>query len=132
MECGLLPLNQSGMRFADAIGYHDFEGQVIDLAEKARIQQSLGSHNALILRNHGLLTCGPTIAEGFHLMRVLERSCQVQIDAMAAQTPLVMPPKAIIEKTAHLFKRNVRRPYGVLEWHAHLRKLDKIDSSFRN
>lgn len=52
-------------------------------------------------------------------MRYVERSCQDQIDAMAAQTPLVFPPKAVLEKAAHLFNRNVRRPYGILEWYAH-------------
>lgn len=132
MECGLLPLNQTGMRFWNATGYHDYEGPVVDLDERARLQKSLGQHNALILRNHGLLTCGPTIAEAFYLMRALERSCQIQIDAMASQTPLRLPSDEVLAKTAHLFDRSVRRAYGMKEWPALLRKLDKIDSSFRH
>lgn len=132
MECGLIPVNQTGMRFWNAIGYHDYEGPVIDLGERARIQASLGEHNALILRNHGMLTCGPTIAEAFYLMRALERSCQMQIDAMSCQTPLRLPSDEVLAKTAKLFDRSTRRPYGLMEWPALLRKLDKIDDSYRN
>jgi ribulose-5-phosphate 4-epimerase/fuculose-1-phosphate aldolase len=132
LECGLLPLNQTGLRFANsALSYHEFEGPVVTLDERQRMQGNLGTNNAMVLRNHGLLTCGVTIAEAFYLMRALERSCQVQLDAMACQSPLHLPSAEVIGITAHQFSRSTRRAYGVLEWPALLRRLDKIDPSFR-
>ena len=73
LEEGLLPLTQKSMRFYNRIGYHDYEGVADDLDERTRIVASLGKHNALILRNHGLLTCGPSIPEAFNLIYQLER-----------------------------------------------------------
>ena len=64
MKCGLLPLSQTSIRFDGHIGYHDFEGPAVDLDERERIVSDLGPHNALIMRNHGLLTCGPTVPAG--------------------------------------------------------------------
>ena len=60
MQCGLLPLTQTGMRFVGHLGYHAYEGPAIDLAERERLVRDLGEHNAMILDNHGLLTCGPS------------------------------------------------------------------------
>ena len=64
MNCGLLPLSQTSIRFHNHIGYHDFEGPAVDLDERERIVSDLGEHNALIMRNHGLLTCGPSVPAG--------------------------------------------------------------------
>jgi len=86
--------------------------------------RDLGTHNAMILRSHGLLTCGPSIPEAFNTMYQLELSCRTQVDAMAARTELVVPSKETLEKTAHLYQPGTRRPYGVLEWPAMLRQLD--------
>src|SRR5215510_6967217 len=83
LEEGLLPLTQKSMRFYNRIGYHDYEGVADDLDERTRIVASLGTHNALILRNHGLITCGKTVAQAFLLMRNLEKSCKAQIAAMS-------------------------------------------------
>ena len=124
MQCGLLPLSQTAIRFAGHIGYHDYEGPAIDLAEQARLVHDLGGHNALILRSHGLLTCGPSIPEAFNTMYQLELACRVQVDAMAARTELLSPSRDVLEKTAHLYQPGVRRPYGILEWPAMLRQLD--------
>jgi ribulose-5-phosphate 4-epimerase/fuculose-1-phosphate aldolase len=78
----------------------------------------------MILRNHGLLTCGATIQQGFNTMYQLELSCRAQVDVMAARTELVLPPRETLEKTAHLYQPGTRRPYGVLEWPAMLRLLE--------
>jgi ribulose-5-phosphate 4-epimerase/fuculose-1-phosphate aldolase len=78
----------------------------------------------MILRNHGLLTCGPTIQQAFNTMYQLELSCRTQVDAMAARTELVLPQKSVLDKTAHLYQPGTRRPYGVLEWPAMLRLLE--------
>jgi ribulose-5-phosphate 4-epimerase/fuculose-1-phosphate aldolase len=123
MQCGLLPLTQTGIRFVGHLGYHDYEGPAIDLAERERVVRDLGSHPALVLRNHGLLTCGPSAGEAFNLMYNLELACRAQVDAMAARADLVLPAADVLEKTAHLYQPGARRPYGVLEWHAMLRLL---------
>src|SRR2546430_10651782 len=124
MQCGLLPISQTSIRFEGHIGYHDYEGPAVDLGEQARLVRDLGSHNAMILRSHGLLTCGPSIPEAFNTMYQLELACRTQVDAMAARTDLVVPSKQTLEKTAHLYQPGTRRPYGVLEWPAMLRLLE--------
>ena len=123
MKGGLLPLTQTSIRFVGHIGYHDYEGPATDLAERERLVRDLGPHDAMVLRNHGLLTCGATIPQAFNAMYQLEMSCRAQVDAMAARTDLLIPPKEILEKTAHLYQPETRRPYGVLEWPAMLRLL---------
>ncbi|MBC4016179.1 class II aldolase/adducin family protein [Siccirubricoccus deserti] len=124
MKCGLLPLTQTTMRFVGHLGYHDYEGPAVDLAERERIVADLGPHDAMIMRNHGLLTCGATVQQAFNTLYQLEMACRAQVDAMAARTELVMPSAEILEKTAHLYQPGTRRPYGVLEWHAMLRLLE--------
>src|SRR6266480_2758796 len=127
MKCGLLPLSQTAIRFVGHLGYHDYEGPAVDLDERERIVKDLGSHDALIMRNHGLLTCGVTIQQAFNTMYQLELSCRSQVDAMAARTELVMPGENVLAHTAHLYQPGTRRPYGVLEWPAMLRLLDAED-----
>jgi ribulose-5-phosphate 4-epimerase/fuculose-1-phosphate aldolase len=124
MKCGLLPLSQTSIRFHGHIGYHDYEGPAVDLDERERIVADLGAHDALIMRNHGLLTCGPTIQQAFNTMYQLEQSCRSQVDAMAARTDLTMPGENVLAHTAHLYQPSTRRPYGVLEWPAMIRLLD--------
>jgi ribulose-5-phosphate 4-epimerase/fuculose-1-phosphate aldolase len=127
MACGLLPLNQTSIRFHGNIGYHDYEGPAINTDERQRIVQSLGQHNALIMRNHGLLTCGPDIPQAFNLLYQLEMSCRAQVDAMAARTELLVPADEILDRTVHLYRPGTRRPYGVLEWPAMIRRLQAED-----
>ena len=123
MKCGLLPLTQTSIRFVGHIGYHDYEGPATDLDERERLVRDLGPHDAMILRSHGLLTCGATIQQAFNTMYQLEMSCRAQVDAMAARTELLMPSEQILAKTAHLYQPGTRRPYGILEWPAMLRLL---------
>ncbi|MCK8783626.1 class II aldolase/adducin family protein [Roseomonas sp. NAR14] len=132
LECGLLPMTQTAMRFAK-ISYHDYQSVAIDLAEQESLVADLGPHNnAMILRNHGLLTTGSTIPEAFNAMHRLELSCKTQLAAMACNSPLVPVPQQIIDKTYDLYQPGVRRPYGVLEWPALLRMLDRRDPSYRD
>jgi len=127
MKCGLLPLSQTAVRFVGHIGYHDYEGPAVDLDERERVVSDLGPHDALIMRNHGLLTCGATIQQAFNTMYQLELSCRSQVDAMAARAELVMPGENVLAHTAHLYQPGTRRPYGVLEWPAMLRLLEAED-----
>jgi len=124
MKCGLLPMSQTSMRFVGHIGYHDYEGPAVNLEERERLVRDLGPHDALILRNHGLLTCGETIQQAFNAMYQLELSCRAQVDVMAARTELMLPPQEVLDHTANMYQPGTRRPYGVLEWHAMLRLLD--------
>ena len=124
MACGLLPLSQTAIRFSGHIGYHDYEGPAIELDERERLVRDLGTHDAPIMRNHGLLACGATIPQAFNTMYQLEMSCRSQVDAMAARTELAMPGENVLAHTAHLYQPGTRRPYGVLEWPAMLRLLE--------
>ena len=124
MKCGLLPLTQTSMRFVGHIGYHDYEGPSTDTEERARLVRDLGLHDAMILRSHGLLTCGATVQQAFNTMYQLELSCRSQVDAMAARTELAVPGENVLAHTAHLYQPGTRRPYGVLEWPAMRRLLD--------
>ncbi|MBK1659640.1 class II aldolase/adducin family protein [Paracraurococcus ruber] len=131
LECGLLPNTQTSMRFAH-VSYHDFSGVVLDLSEQERLVRDLGDNNAMILRNHGLLTVGHTIPEAFNALHRLELSCRTQIAAMSCNSPMIQVPKDVVEKTYMNYQPHVRRPFGVLDWPALLRKLDRIDPSYRD
>jgi len=130
MKCGLLPLAQTSMRFAK-IGYHDYEGVAVNAAEKKSLVRDLGDHAGMILRNHGLLVVGASIPEAFYNIFKLERACQVQVMALSCNTELAMPPKKVVDDSYRMYLPQTRRPFGVLEWPALLKKLDRIDPSFR-
>ncbi len=129
-EHGLLPISQHAMRLTGNVGYHDYEGVAIDLDEQKRLVADLGGKMTLILRNHGLLSCGRTVREAFDYMYYLERACQAQIAALAGGAKLVIPPKAVAEKVALQFNRpGYQEKKG--EWRALLRMLDKTDPSYK-
>ncbi len=131
LECGLLPMTQTAMRFL-RIGYHDYQGVVLDSAEEESLLRDLGQGEALILRNHGLLTVGSTIGEAFNWMHRLELACRSQLAAMATGAAIVAVPAAVLQKTYLNYQPQTRRPYGVMEWPALLRKLDRMDPGFRD
>jgi ribulose-5-phosphate 4-epimerase/fuculose-1-phosphate aldolase len=130
LACGLLPLNQTSMRFLK-IGYHDYEGVVLDLSEQESLCRDLGNNEALILRNHGLLTVGRSIGEAFNWMHRLEVSCRAQLAAMACNAPLNPVSKDVIQATWNQYQPGTRRPYGQMEWPALLRLADRLDPSYR-
>lgn len=131
LKCGLLPLTQTAMRFAD-IAYHDYEGPAIDTGERERLVRDLGDATAMVLRNHGLLALGADIPQAFNTMYWLEMACRAQVDAMACNSELLVPQREVVLRTAHLYKPHVRRPHGILEWPAMLRQLDRRDPSYRD
>ena len=124
LEEGLLPLNQFSLQFHNRVAYHDYEGIALDTDERQRLIADLGDRRVMVLRNHGLLTCGATIQQAFNTMYQLEMSCRAQVDVMAARTELTMPGENVLAHTAHLYQPGTRRPYGVLEWPAMLRLLE--------
>jgi ribulose-5-phosphate 4-epimerase/fuculose-1-phosphate aldolase len=122
---GLLPLNQLSMEFHGEIGIHDYEGIAADdnLDERQRLVRDLGDGHALILRNHGLLTVGRTVAEAFYWMYYLEQACRIQVAAQSTGMPLSIPPDAVVARTARQFSGETDK--GWLPWQALRRKLDR-------
>ena len=129
MEEGLLPLTQKSMRFYNRIAYHDYEGVADYLDERKRLVRDLGKHNALILRNHGLLVCGKNVGGAFFTMRNLEKSCKTQIAAMSTGAKLIKLSPNLMEHAAGQFDSNDGRANG---WPALLTMLDELDPSYRN
>lgn len=132
LECGLLPVSQHAMRFWKSIGYHDYEGIALTPDEATRLVDRLGPHPALILRNHGTMTVGRTVAEAFVLMDTLEKACRTQLAAMAASPGgLKLPPEAVLDHTLAQLTGDWE-PEGVLEWPALLRMLMREEPDFLN
>jgi len=129
MDCGLLPLTQNAMFFS-GVGYHDYEGPAVELEEQKRLVKDLGSHVAMILRNHGLLAVGATIPEAFITMYWLDRACQAQVYAM--NTKLRMPEPETVRLTNERYKPGQRRKIGELEWAGLLRLLERRYPGFRD
>ena len=127
---GLLPLTQHAMRFAGCLAYHDYEGIALDLDEQQRLVRDLGDNDAMILRNHGLLTCGPTVGAAFDLMYYLDCACQAQVGAMAGGAELVVPTEAVARKVAQQFARPGRTAPDT-GWDALVRMLDRTDRTYR-
>ena len=131
LKCGLLPMSQHAARFIDNIGYHDYEGVATNLDERERLQRDLGDNCALILRNHGLLTCGVTVAHAFRLVEKLEKACQAQIDGMAAGTKLTEIDLSVQDDAkVHFAKKEAIS--AERDWAALLRQLDRIDPSYKH
>jgi ribulose-5-phosphate 4-epimerase/fuculose-1-phosphate aldolase len=130
LECGLLPITQTAMRFLK-VRYHTYQGVVLDEIEKASLLEDLGDSEALILRNHGALVVGRTVGEAFNWAHRLELACRTQLAAMATHTPFVQVPGPVLEATWNNYQRGTRRPYGLMEWPALLRKLDRLDPTYR-
>ncbi|WP_430435694.1 class II aldolase/adducin family protein [Oceanibaculum nanhaiense] len=128
---GLLPISQHAMRFHDRISYHDYEGIALDLDERERLVADLGDTYAMILRNHGLLTCGRSVAEAFTIMFYLQKACEAQIAAMSSGAELAMVPPDVAEHAAQQFERGGEKSAS-RPWQALLRTLDREDTSYRD
>ena len=129
---GLLPISQYSLQFYNRIGYHDYEGIALLEEEKPRLVNDLGSHGALILRNHGLLTAHATIPETFAAMYNLERACQVQIAAMSGGARLYPVAEHVRERTAQQCENFGGQETGLPEWIALVRELERTDPDFAN
>jgi ribulose-5-phosphate 4-epimerase/fuculose-1-phosphate aldolase len=130
---GLLPLSFPSMFYTDRLSYHDFEGITIDEDECGRLAESLGSNNCMILRNHGLLTCGVSLPDAFAEMYHLQRACEVQIAAQSSGAKLIFPDISIGRKAAAQHDKLARMgTQNNLLWEAMMRWMDSIDSTYRN
>ncbi len=129
---GLLPISQTSLFPYSSLAYHDYEGVALSDEEKPRLVADLGDKRAMILRNHGLLTIGPSIADAFLMMYLLETACQIQLMAQSTGSELVQVPKPIVEGIQAQAEQATKGLGGSLAWPGLLRKLDRIDASFRD
>jgi ribulose-5-phosphate 4-epimerase/fuculose-1-phosphate aldolase len=129
---GLLPISQQAMFPLASLAYHDYEGLALNEAEKPRLVSDLGDKSYLILRNHGLLTLGKTAAEAFLSMYIFERACRIQILAQSGGGELYQVPDPIVDLTAKQLSAVTVGQGAQLAWPGLLRKLDRIDRSYRD
>ena len=133
-RAGVLPLSQQSIFVLSSLGYHDYEGVALRDEEKPRLVADLGPQNQyLMLRNHGLLTLGATVADAFLNMYLFETVCTIQVRAMAGGTELVPIDPRIIQG-AQAAAKTVTRGVGggALNWPGLLRRLDRADPSYRS
>lgn len=128
---GWLPASQHALRFYGQLAYHDYEGLAFTPAEGERLVAHLADKPAMLLRNHGTLTVGRTVAEGYVLMATLLKACEIQLQAQACGTELVLPKREVAARTAEQLCDGGAIE-GALEWPALLRKLDRLDRSYRD
>jgi ribulose-5-phosphate 4-epimerase/fuculose-1-phosphate aldolase len=138
LECGLLPISMYALGYYERVAYHDFEGPSLDLEERERLAANLGDKHVLVLRNHGLLTCGETVAQAFVRMYRLQRACEVQLAAQATGSKLIVPPTEVCQVSAERsddflvaegskgYSRNPNPEFDAL-----MRLLDQKDPSYR-
>ena len=127
---GLKTMIQDSAIFYNRISYHEWEGMSTDSEECDRLSKSLGENNVMILRNHGLLTCGESISEAFMLMYYLDRACKTQIDAESTGEELIIPTNNIMEYAAGQYD-DPRFKLGKHEWPALIRLLDDKKSIYK-
>src|SRR5215813_6903063 len=128
-RAGLLPISQHSISVLASLAYHDFEGPALRDDEKPRLVADLGDKTSLILRNHGLLTVGETVAEAFVAMYYLETSCAIQVRAQSGGGELIPVPKEVLDDS-YARLQSAQRPgggRGGLVWPGLLRRLDRID-----
>ena len=130
-EGGLLPLSQQSIFVLGSLAYHDYEGVALLDDERPRLVADLGDTYAMILRNHGLLTCGRSVAEAFTIMFYLQKACEAQIAAMSSGAELAMVPPDVAEHAAQQFERGGEKSAS-RPWQALLRTLDREDTSYRD
>ena len=128
---GLLPLSQHSIFVLSSLAYHDYEGVALDEDEKPRLVRDLGDRRFLLLRNHGLLTVGRSVAEAFVAMYFFETSCMIQVRAQSGGPHLNRISDAIVDGAEEQWERVTHGAGGGLAWPALLRKLDRIDAGFR-
>lgn len=129
---GLLPLSQQSLFPLSSLAYHGYEGIALNEDEKPRLVADLGTKNFMILRNHGLLTCGRTIAEAFLFMYLLDSSCRIQLLSQSGSKELVTIPPPILEGISAQVEIVTRGMGADLAFPALLRKLDRIDASYKD
>ena len=133
-QAGVLPISQQSTFVLASLAYHDYEGVAFRPDEGPRLQKDLGTANFLVLRNHGLLTCGPSVADALLAMYTFENACRIQIDALAGQPGmdgLTPVPQAIVDGTAQAMRVQTGGLAGAFVWPTMLRQLEKQGAGYR-
>ncbi|MBK9520339.1 MAG: class II aldolase/adducin family protein [Rhodocyclaceae bacterium] len=129
-KCGVLPISQQSTFILASLAYHDYEGIAVRADERPRLQKDLGGNTFLMLRNHGLLTVGSTVAEAFLAMYFFETTCQIQITAQAAGDLIEVNP-AIISGVREAMHKTSDGVGAQIAWPALIRKLDRVDQTYK-
>lgn len=127
---GILPLSQQSIFVLSSLAYHDYEGVALNAEEKPRLQANLGRANNLVLRNHGLLTCGKTVADAFLTMYTLQRCCEIQVRAQAQNAELIPIPQSILDGAKASMKKATNGAGAGIAWPALLRKLQRVNPGY--
>jgi ribulose-5-phosphate 4-epimerase/fuculose-1-phosphate aldolase len=131
---GVLPISQQSTFVLASLAYHGYEGVAIRDDEKARLQADLGESNYLMLRNHGLLTVGKTIADAFLSMYTFENTCRIQVDALAGQSSaadLTAVDPQILNGVATAMRVQTGGLGGAFVWPSLLRKLERESPGYK-
>jgi len=129
---GLLPISQQSLFALSSLSYHNYEGVALNVDEKKRIQDDLGDTAFMILRNHGLLVAGPTIADAFLFMFTLQRACEIQVMAQTGNSETINIPQPILDGIKAQATQVTKGMGGALAWPGLLRKLERMDPSFKD
>ena len=133
MDCGLLPLTQQANEIRDLVCYHDYGIASADSDECARLGEDLADKRIMIMRNHGLLSVGSSVAEAFYLLYTVENACKVQVDVLSSRVGYVQPRPAVVDELAAYGSSRVGSSgeHVGLVWNAVMRLLERKDPSFR-
>ncbi len=129
-EAGVLPLSQQSIFVLNSLAYHDYEGLALNDEERPRLVADFGDKLYLMLRNHGLLTVGKTVADAFLNMYIFETACTIQVRAMAGGAPLRLIGSTIIDNAMEQARVVTKSQGGMLAWPALLRKLDRTNPGY--
>lgn len=132
LEQGLRPYSQQSLFALSSLSYHEYEGVALNPEEKIRLVSDLGNTNFMILRNHGLLTCGESIPDTFLAMFILQRSCEIQLKAQATGEPLVPISSQILAGIKAQASEVTKGIGGKLAWPGILRKLERMCPDYKN
>lgn len=131
MECGLLPLSQFSLHFYNRLAYHAYDSLALDYKRQGQqLAHDLGDKKAMLLANHGTLTCGETLHEAYLYMHFLEQSCRVQCAALAGGQQLILPSHKVCEQAAQDL-RQFEEDFGIRDWGALLRRIERLDPSYK-
>lgn len=135
LEEGVLPLNQSAILVRKRLSFHDYEGVAVEMDERERLVAHLGDKDLMLLRNHGTLSVGRTVAEAYSSMHSLEKVCTVQVRTLAMNAPVRLPDPAILarmEAPRKVENRNIMAEYANnAVWPALLRRLEKTCPDYK-
>jgi ribulose-5-phosphate 4-epimerase/fuculose-1-phosphate aldolase len=129
---GVLPISQQSLFVLSSLAYHDYEGVALNPGEQPRLVEDLGKKTYLMLRNHGLLTVGPSPADAFLYMYLFEAACMIQVRAQSGGQELIQIPGPILEGIRTAARQVTRGMGGSLVWPGLLRKLDRVNPGFRD